>query len=579
MEKSYVCRRCGHRITAYRKSTSSRRKCSKCGSYQIAEPAARNNAVSIIIVNHNGKQYLADCLNSLAELDYPETETILVDNKSSDDSIQWVDRNFPSVKILRNTENNYCRALNMGIASSASDYIVLLNNDTRVEKSWLTELMKPMHQDQSVGACGSKILLENGRINSTGHVEYPNMYWADRGFSEPDKGQYDRIEEVGSLCGVAVLYRRACLADAGPFDEDFVMYCEDVDMSIRCRNAGWRLLYVPKSVVHHKYNGTGYILCPENPTEVQRLYVERNRLLLVAKHYPQRLAEAMSSSAYFYIQKRYDLLYGMLHLIFAKLISHHPKSEIDQLLPDFFSNLRKIIAFERDSANVGSHLSQELKKAKKRLKLLKQKCEQTKHRKEVLAKELEGYKPLKETLDKKSLALERSENENRVMINQLHELKNKLDLANASASAIENKLESANANVRILEQKYFILEKEYEVKKRELADKETEVQLKTDQMREFQHKLQIKEKDISDFVKEINNLRDTASKLSAALDAKSNDLVSAKKEKSELNDNLRCLQKKITALTEKNEEKKLSKINKLLKKGDFDKAMEAATDL
>ena len=110
-----------------------------------------------------------------------------------------------------------------------------------MDRNWLIELVRAINQDDTIGAVTSKILFPNGKIQSTGHYELPNFYWTDRGFKENDKGQYDQTEEVQSISHCAALYRRECLDDMGYLDEDFNMYMEDVDMSIRARQKKWHL--------------------------------------------------------------------------------------------------------------------------------------------------------------------------------------------------------------------------------------------------------------------------------------------------------------------------------------------------
>ncbi|MBM3254160.1 MAG: glycosyltransferase, partial [Candidatus Omnitrophica bacterium] len=147
--------------------------------------------VSIIIVNFNGKQYLEKCFNSLFNLNYPKShiEVIMVDNGSSDDSIDFTKKHFSKVKIIQNDVNNYCKANNLGIKESKGEFVALINNDTRVDKNWLIELIRVITNDRKIGATGSKILFPDGKINSISHQEFPDFYWGDLGLREFDNGQ------------------------------------------------------------------------------------------------------------------------------------------------------------------------------------------------------------------------------------------------------------------------------------------------------------------------------------------------------------------------------------------------------
>ncbi|MGA2775331.1 MAG: radical SAM protein [Candidatus Omnitrophota bacterium] len=300
--------------------------------------AKKMSFVSMIIVNHNGKRFLKNCFDSLLTLDYPKDrfEIIMVDNCSQDGSPAFVKKYYPKVKIIANDINNYCRANNLGMKKAKGEFIAFLNNDIIVDKKWLTELIQFIIKDKSIGGIGGKVLFTDGKIQSAGHQEYPNFYWGDRGFREKDNGQYDYITEVPSLCGVAVIYRKSCLNDIGFLDEDFNMYLEDVDMGIRCGKKSWKLLFYPKSVVYHKFHGTIGI------EEKARFWQEKNRLLLIAKHWPDKLPEAISGREYFKERDICDFVSGA----YTKLIDAHGIETARKISPMIFEELRKIFNYE-----------------------------------------------------------------------------------------------------------------------------------------------------------------------------------------------------------------------------------------
>ncbi len=298
-----------------------------------------NPIVSIIIVNYNGEKFLKNCISSIYSLNYPinKLDIILVDNRSTDNSIKVVESNFPNVRIIKNDENNYCKANNIGIKNAKGEFIARIDNDTKVDKNWLRELLDVIIKDNKIGVVGSKILFMNGFIQSTGLIDYPNFYYGDRGFKEKDDGQYENIEEMNYLCGASVLYRKECLLDIGDFDEDFNIYNEDIDMGIRCRQKGRKLIYVPKSIIYHHYNGT-------MSYEIQTKFIERNRLLLVAKYFPDKLGEALDGSGYY--SRKLNNIYEILPDIFFKLIKHHNINK--ELIDSFFVNLRKLTSSKAD---------------------------------------------------------------------------------------------------------------------------------------------------------------------------------------------------------------------------------------
>ncbi|MFA4888700.1 MAG: glycosyltransferase [Candidatus Omnitrophota bacterium] len=298
--------------------------------------------VSVIIPTYNGKHLLKECLSSLYELDYPakQFEIKLVDNNSTDGTAQYVRRHFRKVEVLRNPENNYCKANNLGIAHSRAPFLAFLNNDTAVDRYWLRALVDSMYQDKRIGCVGSKVIFPDGRIQSAGHYEFPNFRWGDRGLREPDIGQYALSEEVGSLSGSSVLFRRFCLDDVGNFDEDFIMYLEDVDIFLRCRQKAWKLLYVPTSVVRHAFHGTA-------EEKHVHFYIERNRLLLIAKHFPRELSRALETKEH---SLTYEELYRILPDIFLKLFFLHKDDVLKPVLSEFCLSLQRVYNFSKDQA-------------------------------------------------------------------------------------------------------------------------------------------------------------------------------------------------------------------------------------
>jgi GT2 family glycosyltransferase len=300
--------------------------------------------VSIVVTNYNGRRFLKDCLDSLFDLDYPKNklEVIMVDNGSSDGSLNYVKENYLKVILLENNVNNYARANNMGIKKAKGKYVAFVNNDVRVDKGWLIELIKIMNGGKLIGAAGGKILMKDGRIQSVGHEDYPDFYWGDRGFRDKDKGQYDQVEEVISLCGAAVLFRKRCLEDVGCFDEDFVMYLEDIDICFRCTHKKWKIFYNPKSIAYHNFRGT-------SSPEVVEYFSERNRLLTLAKHFPDKLGDALYGKGYFseYSKNKGRNIFDILPIVFKKLIEFHKKEITSNSLISIFCSLKRISNLEK----------------------------------------------------------------------------------------------------------------------------------------------------------------------------------------------------------------------------------------
>lgn len=289
---------------------------------------------SAIIVNYNGKKLIDACLQSFLALDYPEhrLEIVVVDNGSTDGSDTHVETSYPRVRLVRSRVNNFGAALNQGVYLAQGSYVGFVNNDVVVDSAWLRELVRFLEQDRTAGCAGGKILFRNGRINSVGHKPLADFYWEDLGFNEKDKGQYDALREVEGLCWAAVLFRKECLDDVGPVDEDFVLYCEDVDMSKRCRDRGWKIWYVPQARAWHEFHGSS------QGSRLPEYFCDRARLIFVAKHHPYLLAQSVKSSR-FYVGRELESLYEAMPVTIKKLVQHHPLETVDKVLAELCDTL------------------------------------------------------------------------------------------------------------------------------------------------------------------------------------------------------------------------------------------------
>lgn len=243
--------------------------------------------VSIVIVNHNGKKHLRTCLKSIAKIRYPSFETILVDNMSTDGSVEFVRKNFKWVKVIENDTIIYPAGNNVGVENSRGKYVAFLNNDTEVDPNWLKELVKVMENEPKVAACTCKVKLFSNRslINSAG-MECDVYGFAFsrglicRGKFEKDAGQYDEVKEVFATYSAAMIIRREVFRKINGFNADFGFHYEEIDLSWRARLAGYNILYVPTAVVYHKTGGakTSY-------TRRKRYYIEKNRLRTMVQNY------------------------------------------------------------------------------------------------------------------------------------------------------------------------------------------------------------------------------------------------------------------------------------------------------
>jgi len=181
--------------------------------------------LSVIIPNWNGKRFLEECMDSLKGQTFQNFETILVDNGSIDDSVEFAERHYgDSIRVIRNSKNlGFTGGNNVGIQASKGEYIVLLNNDTWADPRWLEELAKARRFDPPVGMWASKVCsyYQRDRIEGVGELIYWDGLCRARGQYEQDHGQYNAMEEILFPPGCGAMYRKSLLDEIGLFDEDF----------------------------------------------------------------------------------------------------------------------------------------------------------------------------------------------------------------------------------------------------------------------------------------------------------------------------------------------------------------------
>ncbi len=260
-------------------------------------------SLAVVIVNWNGAEFLGPCLRAVSAQAYPGLDVVVVDNGSTDASFELLARDFPHVRVLRNRANNYASANNLGVASARSEFVCLLNTDTEVDAGCLAALVQRLRADPGLAGVAPKILYPDGRrLYTTGIAERDDLYWVDRDQGEPDDGRRDREDDVFGISGCCAMYRRAVYQDLGGLDVDFHMYYEDVDFSLRVRAAGHRLGYEPRASVRHV--GGGSI---RKTADGKDPIGERNRLLVLARHYPAQAAREAARSRWLQAAERAQL--------------------------------------------------------------------------------------------------------------------------------------------------------------------------------------------------------------------------------------------------------------------------------
>lgn len=242
---------------------------------------------SIILLSYNSKDDLAECIPSLENQTYPNHEIIIVDNASTDNTPEFVRTDYPHIRFVETGSNRgYPAGNNIGFQHASGEYIVILNPDTVADPNWLAELIRPFKENPDIGLTTSKILMydQQEKINTCGNsIHYTGLDFC-RGLYEPSSS-YSKPEEVGAISGCSFAIRREVFEQLGGFDLDFFLYLDDADLSWRARLMGHRILFVPKSVVYHKYKLS---IAPW-----KEFYLERNRYLMLMKNCSSRMLVLM----------------------------------------------------------------------------------------------------------------------------------------------------------------------------------------------------------------------------------------------------------------------------------------------
>jgi GT2 family glycosyltransferase len=247
--------------------------------------------VSIIILNWNGYDDTKECLGSVGQIDYPDYDVIVVDNGSKDGSVEKLEKGFPSVFFIKNPVNlGFTGGNNVGMREALKadpDYILLLNNDTTVDRSMLSELVKAAESDENIGIAGPKIYFYSDPqvIWSAGTRRDIFMRSKHIGYGEKDAGQYSEVKDVAEVTGCAMLIRRRVIEKIGMLNEDYFRTGEDTEFCLRARRAGFRIVFAPGSRMWHKVSmSTGGENSPSNV-----YYSRRNALYLAQKYFPSLL--------------------------------------------------------------------------------------------------------------------------------------------------------------------------------------------------------------------------------------------------------------------------------------------------
>lgn len=246
--------------------------------------------VSMIVSNLNGMQLdlIGDCVNSLIKPNYPNWELIVVDNASSDNSVQYLKDKFKKMKncfIVENLINMYSQGLNLGAKKAEGKYLAYFNNDVAITKSYFNNLVKEFEKNPKLAIAQGKLLNFKNRKNIDSAGETMDIYGnpITIGMGEKDRGQFDQVEDILSASGSACMIKKEIFKKLGGYDSYYGIGYEDMDLALRARRMGYQVKRFPDAVVYHKRAATD--LAPFVRIKV-KWHFNKNRIATMIKNYP-----------------------------------------------------------------------------------------------------------------------------------------------------------------------------------------------------------------------------------------------------------------------------------------------------
>jgi GT2 family glycosyltransferase len=239
--------------------------------------------VSIITVNFKQTEVTCELLSSLENISYPNIEIWVVDNLSDRSLKAKVSQIFPKVNILESNDNlGFAGGNNLAITQANGKYLMFLNNDTEVKTDFLEPLVEQMEMNTEVGICASKLHY----FHSPGTIQYAGssdlhpfkIQSFAIGYGKKDIGQYDKVVETNLAHGAAMMVRTSVVKEVGLMPEEFFLYYEEIDWCLKIKEAGYKIYFVPQSLVLHKES-----ISVGKQSAIQIYYKTRNRILLARK--------------------------------------------------------------------------------------------------------------------------------------------------------------------------------------------------------------------------------------------------------------------------------------------------------
>jgi GT2 family glycosyltransferase len=294
---------------------------------------------AVVILNWNGKKFLEKFLPGVIEQSASVAEIIIADNDSSDDSIDYLEKNHPGIKIIKLTKNHgFAGGYNLALKDIKAEYYVLLNSDIEVTENWISPVIELMDKDSTVAACQPKIrsYKEPEKFEYAGAAggfidKYGYPFCQGRLFQslEKDEGQYEEAREVFWATGACLFVRAEVFHKLGGFDDDFFAHMEEIDFCWRAKNQGYKIMYCPSSTIFHIGGGT----LPKNNSRKTYLNIRNNIIMLYKNLEDKRLTRVLAARQVLdYIAALKFLIDGGFRDMIAVIKAHYY----------FWSNLSKL---------------------------------------------------------------------------------------------------------------------------------------------------------------------------------------------------------------------------------------------
>lgn len=214
--------------------------------------------ISVVFPTFNGWSDTKECLKSLESIIYPKEklEIIIVDNNSSDSTPRLIRKNFPQVVLIQQSSNiGFAKAVNVGIKNSKGEYLLITNNDVAFDKNYFKSMLNLAEADEKIGIIGGMVYLKNpkNKVGFDGLRVNPYL-----GYHQYDLKDLDKIRSCDLVSGNGMFIRRRMLEKIGPFDEGYFFYFEDLDLCLRAKKAGYKIVFNPKAISYHGYGRTAF---------------------------------------------------------------------------------------------------------------------------------------------------------------------------------------------------------------------------------------------------------------------------------------------------------------------------------